>query len=131
MTAYISSGVIVAFGSVWITGTGNDELYRIDPITNQIAATIDLNSNPRSLGAGEESIWVHNEGDGTVQRIDAKSGKVVATIKAGFAGRGDITSGGVFVWVSTQDEPILRIDPRTNSVRGKCRFERRDTGPSD
>ena len=47
-----SSGVIVAFGSVWITGTGNDELYRVDPTTNQIAATIDLHSNPRVPGRG-------------------------------------------------------------------------------
>ena len=47
-----SSGVIVAFGSVWITGTGNDELYRVDPTTNRIAATIDLHSDPRSLAGG-------------------------------------------------------------------------------
>ena len=47
-----SSGVIVAFGSVWITGTGNDELYRVDPTTNQIAATIELRSNPLALAGG-------------------------------------------------------------------------------
>jgi len=118
-----SSGAIVAFGSVWITGTGNDELYRVDPTTNQIATTIDLNSNPRSLAAGEGSIGVHNEGDGTSQRIDGKSGELVATIETGAVGKGAIMVGGGFVWVSTHDEPIIQIDPRTNSVRGKYRVE--------
>jgi len=118
-----SSGVIVAFGSVWITGTGNDELYRVDPTTNQIAATIDLHSDPRSLAAGEESVWICNEGDGTVQRVDGKSGGLVATIEAGAVGKCAIAVGGGFVWVSTRAEPIVQIDPRTNSVRGKFKLE--------
>ena len=119
-----SSGVIVAFGSVWVTGTGNDELYRVDPTTNQIAATIDLHSNPRSLAAGEGSVWSCNEGDGTVQRIDSKRGELVATIEAGAVGHCAIAVGGGFVWVSTNFEPIVQIDPRTNSVRGKFKLER-------
>ena len=84
-----SSGVIVAFGSVWVTGTGNDELYRVDP-TTQIAATIELRSDPRSLAEGEGSVWVFNEGDGTVQRIDGKRGNLVATIQTGVHGKGAI-----------------------------------------
>jgi streptogramin lyase len=118
-----SSGVVVAFGSVWITGTGNDELYRVDPTTNQIAATIDLRSNPRSLVAGEGSIWVCNEGDGTVQRIDGKSGELVATIEAGAGNYCAMAIGGGFVWVSTRGQPFVQIDPRTNSVRGKYKVE--------
>src|SRR4029077_16227977 len=78
-----SSGVVVAYGSVWITGTANDDLYRIDPTTNQIASTIELRSNPRALAVGEGSVWIYNEGDGTLQRIDGKSGDLVATIETG------------------------------------------------
>jgi streptogramin lyase len=118
-----SSGVTVAFGSVWITGTGNDELYRIDPSTNQIVKTIDLNSHPRTLVAGEGSVWVHNEGDGTVQRIDGESGDLVTTIQTGAVGRGAIAVGGGFIWVSTHIVPIIQIDPRTNSVRGKFKIK--------
>ena len=118
-----SSGVIVAFGSVWITGTENDELYRVDPTTNQIAATIGLHSNPRSLAARDRSILVRNEGDGTIQRIDGKSGDLVAIIETGAVGRGAIAVGGRFVWVSTHAEPIIQIDPYTNSVRGKFKVD--------
>jgi hypothetical protein len=42
-------GVIVAFSSIWVTGTRNDELYRIDPATNDIAATIELRLRPPSV----------------------------------------------------------------------------------
>jgi hypothetical protein len=63
-------------------------------------------------------VWVRNEGDGTIQRIDGKSGDLIATIEAGGAGRGTIAVGGGFVWVSTPAEPIIQIDPRTNSIRG-------------
>ena len=117
------TGVVVAFGSVWITGTGNDELYRVDPATNDIAATIELRSSPRMLVAGEDSIWVFNEGDGTVQRVEGKSGKIVATIETGTVGAGTIDVGGGFVWVATRTVPIIQIDPRTNMVRGKFKME--------
>jgi streptogramin lyase len=118
-----SSSVIVAFGSVWITGTGNDELYRVNPTTNRIATTIDLRSNPGSLAAGEGSIWVLNEGAGAVQRVDGKSGDLVATIETGAIGKGAIAVGGGFAWVSTHAVPIIQTGPRTNSVRGKFKVE--------
>ena len=114
-----SSHVLVAFGSVWVSGTGNDELYRIDPATNQIAATIELRDRPRALAAGEGSIWVFNEGDGTVQRIDGRSGKQVATIETDTVGKANITVGGGFVWVGATIGAMVQIDPRTNAVRGK------------
>ncbi len=118
-----SAGVIAAFGSVWVTGKGNDELYRVDPTTNQIAVTTELGSDPNALAEGEGSVWVYNEGDGTVQRIDGKSGNIVATIQTGVVGKGAIEVGGGFVWVSTHAVPIVQIDPRTNAVRGKFKVD--------
>lgn len=75
------------------------------------------------MAAGEDSIWVFNEGDGTVQRIDGKSGWVVATIETGAIGAGTIAVGEGFVWIATQDVPIIQIDPRTNAVRERLRIE--------
>jgi streptogramin lyase len=115
-----SSGVVVDFGSVWITGTGKSELYKVDPKATKIVATIPLHREPRFLSSGEGSVWVLNQGDGTVQRIDGRSGQLVATIEANAAGGGgDISVGGGFVWVGTHAVPVIQIDPRTNSVRGK------------
>jgi streptogramin lyase len=121
--ASASSDVLVAYGSVWITGTGNDELYRVDPTTDQVVATIDLHSRPRSLAAGEESVWVFNSGDGTIDQIDGKTGKLLATIETGAAERGAIAVGGGFVWVTTPLVPLMKIDPRTHSLRGKFNID--------
>ena len=82
-------GVLVAFGSVWVTSPVNDELYRIDPVRNTVTATTELNSRPRFMTASEGSIWAFNDGDGSVQRINAADGKVMASIPTVRRGRDD------------------------------------------
>ena len=109
--------VVVAFGSVWVAGTTGVELYRIDPATNQIIATIDLHARPVALSSGEGSVWVRQI-DGTVQRIDGHSGTLLATFATDAADNmGNIAVGGGFVWVNSNSAPLLQIDPRTNSQR--------------
>jgi DNA-binding beta-propeller fold protein YncE len=114
------AGVVVGFGSVWVTSPEKGELYRVDPSTNKIIATIGLRAKPRFLAIGEGSVWVLNQGDGTVQRIDGNSEKILATIEVGVKGAGgDITVGGGSVWVSTLSISLIQIDPLTNTLRGK------------
>ena len=99
-----SAGVVVDFGSVWVTGHGRGELYRIDPQSNTIVSTLKLHEGPRFIASGEGSIWVLNHSDGTVQRIDGKTGELLATIETGLSfpnlRGGDIVCGGGYVWVS-------------------------------
>jgi streptogramin lyase len=112
-----SAGVVVDFGSVWVTGHSRGELYRIDPKSNTIVATRRLNEEPRFIASGEGSIWVLNQGDGTVQRIDGKTGELLATIETGLSGiYGDIACGGGYVWVSGHDTPVAQIDPKSNAL---------------
>jgi virginiamycin B lyase len=112
-----SAGVVVDFGSVWVTGYENGELYRIDPKSNAAISTIKLHDRPRFITSGEHSIWVLNQGDGTVQRIDGKTGEVLATIETiGPLDGGDIVCGGGYVWVSAIGTPVAQIDPKTNTL---------------
>ena len=112
-----SAGIVVDFGSVWVTGSENGELYRIDPKSNAIVSTTRLHDKPRFIASGEGSIWVLNQGDGTVQRIDGRSGEVLATIETiGRLDGGDIVCGGGYVWISVPGTPVAQIDPRTNTL---------------
>ncbi|WP_192253530.1 Vgb family protein [Mesorhizobium silamurunense] len=113
-----SAGVTVAYGSVWVTGTANGELYQIDPKTNAIVSTTKLNQSPKMLTSGANSIWVVNLGDGTVQRIDAHNPRVQATIDTGAASNtGEIAFGGGYVWLSIpRSIAALQIDPATNAI---------------
>jgi DNA-binding beta-propeller fold protein YncE len=112
-----SAGVVVDYGSVWVTGYEKSELYRIDPKTNTITSIIPLHQSPHFLASGEGSIWVLTQGDGTVQRIDGQTGKLTATIETGEAGCcGDIATGGGYVWMSMPGMPVAQIDPKTNTL---------------
>ena len=116
------SGVIVDFGSVWVSATTKGFLYRIDPKTNTISATVDIESGARFLTSGEDSIWVLNYLDGKVRRVDSHSGDVRAAISTMAIGNGgDIATGGGFVWVTTLRVPVIKIDPQTNTVVGSFR----------
>jgi streptogramin lyase len=112
-------GIVFDSGSIWVAGKGAEELYRIDPVTNQIVGTIELHSRPVTLASGEGSVWVR-EFDGTVQRIAGSSGRLLATLATDAAGNyGDIVVGGGFVWINSQTVPLMQIDPQTNSRRSR------------
>jgi len=112
-------GIVVSFGSIWVAGTIEEQLYRISPVTSQIVTTIDLHARPVTLTSGEEAVWVR-EFDGTVQRIDASSGKLLATFATDASGGyGDIVVGGGFVWANSAAVPLVQMDPRTNSQRAR------------
>jgi len=114
-----SIAAVVGFGSIWVTNNDKNELYRIDPKTNSVVSTVTLHDHPRFLASGEGAIWVLNQGDGTVQRIDGVTGKVVATIETlpGYRSGGDIVADGGYVWVTLKGDPVVQIDPRTNSMK--------------
>ncbi len=112
-------GVVVDFGSIWIAGSREVELYRLDPATNRIVATTDLHSRPVALASGEGSVWVRQV-DGTVQRFDGSSGKLIATFATGAADNsGEIVVGGGFVWINSRSVALMQIDPQTNSQRSR------------
>jgi virginiamycin B lyase len=110
-------GVVVDYGSVWVTGYSKGEPYRINPKNNALAMTVKLRERPRFIASGEGSIWVLNQGDGTVQRVDASTGEVLATIETGRAGSGgDIDCGGGYVWFTMPRAPVGQMDPKTNTL---------------
>jgi DNA-binding beta-propeller fold protein YncE len=112
-------GIVVDFGSVWVAGMRDEELYRVDPATDQITATIELHARPVTLASGEGSVWVRERG-GIVQRIDGGSGKLLATVETESVDRyGEIAVGGGFVWTNNNKVALLQIDPQTNSLRSR------------
>jgi DNA-binding beta-propeller fold protein YncE len=139
----------VGDGAVWVLGrvcaatparpdgvSSGAALYRIDPASNKLAATIRLDPPPGVLAAdaspfgvafGEGGVWASVSYDprtGEVIRIDPGTNEVVARISArGYAG--ELTAGGGAVWVlghpeytdeTERGESLHRIDPRTNEL---------------
>src|SRR5205823_1513833 len=69
-------------GSVWILGDALPPtppvVYRLDPSTNALLATVSIHGSPIGMVAGSGRIWVLCQ-DGTLQAIDATTSKVVST----------------------------------------------------
>lgn len=124
----------MGFGSVWVASGDTKSLFRVDPVTMQITATIGPLTEAYSLlavGIGFDSVWAnanaaspHGSGKGTgmLYRIDPTSNGVVASIAVGDQGdsRGYgatvIGIGEGSVWTGDSDVTLTRVDPSTNTV---------------
>jgi virginiamycin B lyase len=107
----------VGLGWVWVTVPATDTLLRIDPADPRSSRSIRVGAGPRFLAVGEDAVWVMNQRDGSVSRLDS-DGVVVATIEVSDVpiGGGDIAVGHGLVWVRTEQDLVVTIDPATNRV---------------
>jgi serine/threonine-protein kinase len=87
---------------VWVTGSLDDRVARIDPGTNRVTDTLPTGRGARGVAVGAGGVWVANSIDGTVTRIDPVSRRAVATVRTG--GRpAEVTVGDGAVWVTVDD----------------------------
>jgi len=128
----ISSGY--GLGSLWVLDELDGTIVRIDPNTNQVAATFNVGKGPWAhVQIGDDAVWVMGSENGVMKRIDPRLNKVVEEFSVGkpqkngfFAsafGRGGSYSfsyGEGSLWVSDIDDKdngrggLVRIDPNTH-----------------
>ncbi|MGI9184816.1 MAG: hypothetical protein ACR2GZ_07615 [Solirubrobacteraceae bacterium] len=74
-------------GSVWVTaGRGDGSVYRIDPATDRVVATIHVGGSVSGIAVGAGRVWVSRaaQGPGDVIRIDPHPNRVSgAPVKVG------------------------------------------------
>jgi DNA-binding beta-propeller fold protein YncE len=113
--------VMVGDGAIWVSGGG--KVSRINPLTNEVVATIDTpgTEDYSRVAVGEGGVWVTADG-GKLYRIDPATNTVVATIQVGGPLMGVVATGEGNVWVTRPSEgtgELVRIDPATNAVVGE------------
>lgn len=92
-------------------------IYKINPDTNAVIATIAVADYPYSMVFDGAHIWiVCSDYPGNVVKIDPTSNTVVATIVVGnYSSR--ILFDGTYIWVSNYDDfTVSKIDRSTNTV---------------
>jgi streptogramin lyase len=109
-------GLVLAFGSLWVTSFETGTVTRIDPRTARPTRVLDVGSNPTGIAACGGFVWVGHGRDATwLTRIDPRSGEtrrfdvVVRTPRWPRCIRGEL-------WVTTERE-VLRVAPRTGALR--------------
>jgi hypothetical protein len=86
-------------GGVWVTGSIDDVVARLDPRDGHRVQIIHVGRGAGGVAAGAGSVWVASALDHEVSRIDPSSGKVVARIHVDGAPR-EIAVGAGGVWVT-------------------------------
>jgi virginiamycin B lyase len=112
------SGLVAAFGSVWIPSCGGDSLLRANLKTGKVEATITAApaDSEGCIAAGAESIWLATDKKGTLARIDPKSNSVRATIEVPSGSYCPVFADD-FIWVTSFEHSVLsKVDPGTNRV---------------
>jgi YVTN family beta-propeller protein len=111
------SGMAEGAGAVWVIGDAADRrLWRIDPKTRRITATLRLGFPPGDVAVCDGSAWLTDELEDRLVRIDASTKLVVARIPVGGGARA-VACGAGSVWVGNAvDHSVSRVDPATNRV---------------
>ena len=121
----------IAPDAVWVMGaSGGGTVWRIDPATNEIVASIKIaDSSPVGLVVAFDSVWIPSRNKGVVYRIDPATNTITDTIEVNNS-IGGIGAGPDAIWASGfGDGTIYRIDPATNSVSGSISTSYWNLGP--
>ena len=114
------SGIAAGVGAIWvasgITGADHGTIARIDPETNQVVATIDVERWPSQIAAVDGAVWVTHSVTPFLTRIDPATNEISATLDLECPTTG-LAADAAGVWASCLGVPVLlRIDPLTNQV---------------
>jgi YVTN family beta-propeller protein len=109
------AGVAAGEGGIWVTGADPGRLMLVDPRSNRVSRVVPVGSSPAAVAIGAGSVWIADS-TGTAARFDPLTGHVQ---KFGIGGSpAGITYADGAVWVANgPGGSLLRIDPRTRSVR--------------
>ena len=111
------AGMATGAGAIWVVGDPNDRrLWRIDPRTHLIVATIALGFPPAKVAAGGAGVWITDQLRDRVVELDARTYRVVRSVAVARGPIG-VTVSGDSVWVAGAiGHAVTRIDARTGRV---------------
>ena len=104
--------------SVWLSSKGKNMLTRIDPKTNTVIATVEVDKPCSGLATGFGSVWVPLCGEQALARVDETTNKVIAKIPITIAdSEGLITTSTDGVWMVTgSKDTLVKINPKLGKV---------------
>ena len=115
------NGLSLGADALWATDADNSTLYRLDPTTLKVAATITAGLSPKGVHANADGVWVADVHGGAVLRINPATNNVEATITVGPTGPSGpnwLAEGQGSIWVDIpNNHTIARVDAITDTVQ--------------
>ena len=108
-----------AYGSVWLTESGQGQILRVDPRTRRVTARIPTGGEV-TMDAAAGSVWAARRpgADGPLLRIDARTGRIVKRIPVRTPGF--VLAAPSRVWVIGNE--AIAVDPVSNRVVAQIRL---------
>jgi YVTN family beta-propeller protein len=94
-------------------------LRRISPKKNKVVAKIRAGAQPNGVAYAFGAIWVADLAGGHVLKVDVRRNRVVSRFAVPKADW--ITPSADALWVSTEANEVVRLDPNTGAVLARIR----------
>lgn len=104
-------GIAAGLGAVWVTRV---VLFRLDPATAQVVATVRLPGKAGQVTTGAGAVWVLTPNG--VSRVDPDTNREVLSIPLNLGTSRRIVFAASNVWVFDGRGRLARIDPRANQI---------------
>jgi virginiamycin B lyase len=118
------SGLVAAFGTLWVPLCGDKALARVDLKTNKVVATIPIGPalSEGGVTANADSVWMLSDMNGVLSRIDPATNRVVSEIQVPSGSSVVVLGEDGAIWVvSTEHSAVIRVDPKTNLVTDRVK----------
>ena len=103
-------------GSLWVTSPESGMLYRVDPSSAAVEATVQIGDGAGAVAVDGPDVWVTNTLEGTVSRVSATTDTVVETVGVGSEPSGLAVGDGA-VWVAdSAGNALSEVNPTTGQV---------------
>jgi YVTN family beta-propeller protein len=117
-------GITVTDGAVWVASSFDEELYRIDPATNEVVATYAIPSHVEGVTAAGGWLWLSRYEPDEVVRVDPATGALTARLV--FGSQPALVADGNTLWaIADRDGEgrAERIDPATATVTAEIALD--------
>lgn len=115
--------VVAGAGSIWVASDDKGVVVRVDPMSNQVAASIEVDPGTYYLAFGLGSLWAVSAERQSLQKIDPQTNAVVQRTGLGRQ-PGFLVAGEGAVWVQEQgDGTLARIEPQSGAVSGRMKID--------
>jgi streptogramin lyase len=115
--------VVAGDGSIWVASDGKGVIARVDPASNQVTASIEVDPGTYYLAFGLGSLWAVSAVRQSLQKIDPQTNAVVQRTGLGRQ-PGFLVAGEGAVWVQEQgDGTLARIEPLSGAISGRVKVD--------
>ena len=110
---------VVTKDAVWVASARANHVVQLLPATSTVGIIADVQRPCSGLAEGFGSIWSPSCGaTKEIERLDPATGKITASIPAEAANsEGGIAAGPDSIWFVTKPSNLVRIDPKTNTIK--------------